>query len=80
MANPRVDLKDHMRQLWAEVGFKTDTFELTDGRSEVDEDIEKEARSFTPLRCPGPSPPRLPRSATLVFRSETSLSRWTPRR
>ena len=49
MATPRVDLKDHMRQLWAEVGFKADTFELAEGSGEVmEEDIEKEASSFTP--------------------------------
>ena len=49
MATPRLELKDHMRQLWAEVGFKTDTFELAEGSSEVlEEEIEKEARSFTP--------------------------------
>ena len=49
MATPRVDLKDHMKQLWGEVGFKPESFELAEGSGEVlEEEIEKEARSFTP--------------------------------
>ena len=49
MATPRIDLKDHMKQLWGEVGFKPDSFELAEGSGEIiEEDIEKEAKSFTP--------------------------------
>ena len=49
MATPRIDLKDHMKQLWDEVGFKPDSFELAEGNGEIiEEDIEKEAKSFTP--------------------------------
>ena len=36
-----------MRRLWAEIGFKTDNYELGSGEV-AEEDVEAEARSFTP--------------------------------
>ena len=46
---PRLEIRDHMKQLWAEIGFKPDNFELAVGSGEVlEEDVETEARSFTP--------------------------------
>ena len=44
---PRMELREHMQKLWAEVGFKTDAYELGSGEV-AEEDVESEARSFTP--------------------------------
>ena len=46
---PRLETRDHMRKLWAEIGFRPDNFELAVGSGEVmEEEVEVEARSFTP--------------------------------
>ena len=44
---PRLELREHMQKLWAEIGFKTDAYELGSGEV-AEEDVESEARSFTP--------------------------------
>ena len=43
----RLELRDHMRKLWAEIGFKPDNYELGSGEV-VEEEVEAKARSFTP--------------------------------
>ena len=70
MATPRVDLKDHMKQLWGEVGFKPDSFELAEGSGEVlEEEIEKEAKSFTPPPRAKPSQAAMERYTGIQVRN-----------
>ena len=44
---PRLEMRDHMRKLWAEIGFKPDGYELGGGEV-MEEDLESEAKGFTP--------------------------------
>ena len=45
----RVELREHMVKLWAELGFRPDNFELAVGDGEVTEsEVENHAKSFTP--------------------------------